>query len=263
MASLDSEIDALYYKPLDEFTSARNALAKTLAGDDAARVRKLPKPTVVPWSVNQLYWHERAVFDRLRKAGERLRAAQIAALEGKSGKSADLRGAGETQRKAVADAVQHATALAAKAGSHPNADELTRTLEALSLAAELPEAPGRLTRPLQPAGFEALAGVPIRAQISAPARSGAGPAKAAVRLQADRASADPAATRRAEREAREREAREQAEQRRAQAELDRAEAVLDRARAAEAQARAAWDRAKDHVHEAARAVTEARRAVKS
>ena len=54
MAPLDSEIDALYQKPLDEFTAARNTLAKTLAGADAARVRKLPKPTVVPWTVNQL-----------------------------------------------------------------------------------------------------------------------------------------------------------------------------------------------------------------
>jgi hypothetical protein len=268
VASLDSEIDALYHKPLDEFTSARNALAKTLAGDDAARVRKLAKPTVVPWSVNQLYWHARPVFDRLRTAGERLRSAQIAALKGKS---ADLRGAGEAQRRAVADAVQHASALAAKAGSHPNADELTRTLEALSLAAELPEAPGRLTRPLQPAGFEALAGVPIRAQISGPAKSAAGPAKAGHHVaKADgvhgvghRAAADPAATRRAEREAREREAREQAEQRRAQADVHRAEAVLDRARAAEAQARAAWERAKGQVQEAERAVSEAHRRVKS
>ena len=263
MASIESDLDSLYQKPLDEFTPARNALAKTLSGDAAAKVRKLPKPTVVPWAVNQLYWHSRPVFDRLRTAGERLRSAQIAALKGKP---ADLRGASEAQRKAVADAVQHASALAAKAGSHPNADELTRTLEALSLAPELPEAPGRLTRALQPAGFEALAGVPIQAK---PAADHPGPAKAGhhvragvrgVRLQAD--TTDPTATRRTEREARERHAREQAEQRRAQAELHRAEAALDRAKAAEAQARAAWERAKVQVQATERAVADARRAVK-
>ena len=85
MASLDSQIDALYQKPLDEFTAARNALAKSTAGADAAQVRKLAKPTVVPWAVNQIYWHARPVFDRLRATGERLRAAQIAALKGMPG----------------------------------------------------------------------------------------------------------------------------------------------------------------------------------
>ena len=101
MAPLDSEIDALYQKPLDQFTAARNTLAKTLAGADAARVRKLPKPTVVPWTVNQLYWRARPVFDRLRTAGERLRAAQIAALKGRA---ADVRDASDAQRKEIAAA---------------------------------------------------------------------------------------------------------------------------------------------------------------
>ena len=36
---LDSEIDRLYQLPLDEFTSARNALAKT-SGSDAARIAR-------------------------------------------------------------------------------------------------------------------------------------------------------------------------------------------------------------------------------
>ena len=263
MSSIESDLDALYQKPLDEFTSARNALAKTLSGDAAARVRKLPKPTVVPWAVNQLYWHARPVFDRLRASGERLRTAQLSALKGKS---ADVRGAGDAQRKAVADAVQHVTALTAKAGSHPNADELTRTLEALSLAAELSEPPGRLTRPLQPAGFEALAGVPIRAlpgpaKAESPAKAGhAAPKEESVRLVRHPGGET---ARRAEREARERHAREQADQRRAQAELHRAEAAVDRARAAEAQARAALARATEQVQAAERAVSDARRAVKS
>jgi len=57
--------------------------------------------------------------------------------------------------------VSHAAALASRAGSTPDADELTRTLEALSVASDLPEPPGRMTRPLKPAGFEALSGIPI------------------------------------------------------------------------------------------------------
>ena len=247
MGALDSQIDALYQKPLDEFTAARNALAKTLKGADAAQVKKLPKPTVVPWAVNQLYWRARPVFDRLRAAGERLRDTQIAALKGRN---ADIRAAGEAQRKAIADAVQQATTLAGESGSHPGADELTRTLEALSLASELPEPPGRLTRPLQPAGFEALAGVPIQAKPVEKARPGKeGPGKAGrpgEGGQADRA--------------RERERLEA--KRRAQATLHQAEAALDRSKAAEAQARAAWQRAKEQVEAAERSVAEARKALK-
>ena len=50
--ALDSEMDTLYQLPLDEFTSARNALAKT-AGSDAGRVRALVKPPIAAWAVNQ------------------------------------------------------------------------------------------------------------------------------------------------------------------------------------------------------------------
>ena len=120
-------------QPLSEFTAARNALAKTLSGDEAKRVRALAKPTVVPWAVNQVYWHARAAYDRLMKSGERLRKAQIAALEGRS---ADVRAASEAHRHAIAEAVAEAERLAASAGSKPGADALARTFEALSLATE-------------------------------------------------------------------------------------------------------------------------------
>jgi len=235
VATLDSQIDALYQRPLDEFTSARNALAKTVSGPDAQRVRKLPKPTVVPWTVNQLYWHNRGVFDRLRKAGERLRAAQIAALKGKP---ADVRAAADAQRQAIAEAVEHASALAQKAGSRPNADELTRTLEALSLAPELPETPGHLTRALQPAGFEALAGVTpaaIRREEAVRARP-----------QPGRDDAHGIRRQREEDAKREQAARHEQEKaaRLAEAEISKADAAVDRAKASETQARAAWERAK-------------------
>src|ERR671932_801348 len=49
-ADLDDDLDALYSGPLDEFVTARNALAGRLrkAGDREAaeRVKKLPKPPV-------------------------------------------------------------------------------------------------------------------------------------------------------------------------------------------------------------------------
>ncbi len=224
-------IDELYQQPLGEFIAARNALAKTLAGAEAARVRALGKPTVVPWAVNLLYWRARATFDRLRKAGERLRVAQIAALKGRT---ADVRGASDADRRAIADAVSHAAALASRAGSTPDADELTRTLEALSVASDLPEPPGRMTRPLKPAGFEALSGIPVE-----PGKRQKGK----------------------EKRAKEEERRDQIEReaaRRAKEEADDAEARRDRAAAAEVQARAAWERAKRDLQSAERVFESAR-----
>ena len=81
MSALEQKIDELYALPLAEFTAARNTLAKSLKGDDAARVKRLEKPSIVAWSVNQLYWVERRTFERLMTAGKALRSAQIAALK--------------------------------------------------------------------------------------------------------------------------------------------------------------------------------------
>src|SRR5689334_12386328 len=168
--TLETQIDDLYRLPLTEFTRARNALLKTVRGADATRVRTLAKPTVVAWAVNQVYWQARAVYDRLMKAGDALRRAQIAAL---TGKSADLRDASAAHRRALGEAVKEAERLASAAGSHPAPDALMRTFEALSLAKEPPTAPGRLADALQPAGFEALAGVTPKAHLR-PTRTDAG-----------------------------------------------------------------------------------------
>ena len=56
VSMLESKIDDLYQKPVDEFVSARSALASELKGDDAKRVNALKKPTIVPWAVNQVFW---------------------------------------------------------------------------------------------------------------------------------------------------------------------------------------------------------------
>lgn len=156
MNSLETQIDELYARPLAEFTASRNALARTLKGDDASRVKRLPKPTAVPWSVNQLYWQRRDLYEQLMAAGRALHAAQVAALEGKA---ADVRAATAAHRTALQSAVAAATALAGNAGVNPPADPLARMLEAISLAATHPPEPGRITDLIQPAGFEALAGI--------------------------------------------------------------------------------------------------------
>jgi hypothetical protein len=246
-SKIESGIDELYQQPLEAFTSARNALAKTLSAADAAHVRKLVKPTVVPWAVNQLYWRERQVLDRLRKSGGRLRTAQIAALKGRA---ADLRAASEAHRKAIAEAASEASRIAASAGSHPAADELTRTLEALSLAPEWPETPGRLTRPLQPAGFEALSGIPVANAATGPPRAAGTATRREDPKEKEKQESD--------RQQKERLKEEREAARRAEAEAGKAEAARDRAAAAEAQARAAWERAKRELDSAERALEKAR-----
>jgi hypothetical protein len=155
-STLDEAIDDLYRLPPGEFTARRNALAKTLAGEERERVRHLEKPSAVPWAVNQLYWRDRPLFDRLMKAGAALRTAQIDALEGRRNRVAEATAA---HRQAVGAALARATALAHAEDVRPPAEPLTRMLEALSTAPALPAAPGRFTQVLQPSGFEAMAGV--------------------------------------------------------------------------------------------------------
>jgi len=236
-ASVESSIDELYKGPVESFVAGRTALARTLKGDEARQVKALQKPRVGAWAVNQLYWHARPLYDRVAKSGEKLRAAQIAAL---SGRRADLRAATEAHHRAIGDAVTEASRLAAAAGQHPGAEELIRTFEALSLARELAERPGRLTRPLQPAGFEALAGISVKGRPQETATTAApAPIVAAPQKRKDDAAAERAQV--------------FAERKRA-AEIAKAEAAVARAEAAEAQARELWERQKEALDRAVRAL---------
>ncbi len=245
--TLESSIDRLYQGPLDAFVAARTALAKTLAGADARLVKRLEKPTAVPWAVNQLYWHARPVYDRLIKAGGAVRAAQIAAL---GGRSADVRGAADAHRKAIASAVSEAVRLAAVAGVHPSADALSQTFEVLSLAAT-PAAPaGRLIKPLRPTGFEALAGITVKAPAPSPAQ----PRPATGKTASSGTSPPP----RLVEDARARERKEAGEARIRAAKIKKAEGALERAQAAEADARAEWERRKRECEAAEQALAKLR-----
>ncbi|MEP7304642.1 MAG: hypothetical protein ABJA98_03910 [Acidobacteriota bacterium] len=237
MPSLESSIDSLYQGPPDQFVATRLALAKTLTRDEARLVKQLPKPTVAAWAANQVYWRTRPVYDRAIKSGKKVRSAQIAAL---NGRALDLREVVDEHRAAVAAAVAEASRLAAGMDAHPNTDELSRTFEALSLEAARTEPAGRLSKALQPAGFEALAGIVVKAPASArpsPADSSEKPDKgggsalsraaalAEVRRQkqaAERERAAAIATANAEVE------RARLAEDGARAELDRARAELDR-----------------------------------
>ena len=267
MSALDAAIDELYRLPLPAFTAARNALAKSLKGDEGALVKRLEKPAVAPWAVNQLYWRERRAYDRLMAAGRALRVAQIETLEGTS---TDLHASTADHRAALAAALATATRLAAQAGASPAPDPLARMLEALSLAQGATAPPGRLVAVIEPAGFEALAGLtPVaRSQAVPPLHIGSTPglktrsvtipSEAEATRERLRAEQTAAARRRAEAclieatrrleeatldETRSRALADLSRQQlaRAEAALDSAHAQVIRARAAHADAEAALD----------------------
>jgi hypothetical protein len=161
----DDEIDRLFTLPLDEFTSARNALATRLKkngkSEEADQVKSLTKPSVSAWAVNQLYWTQRDEFDRLMATGQGFRDAQASQLAGKAG---SMREQAEARREALAELLRLADGLLRASGHNPSSETLRRvstTLEALSAYASLPNplTMGRLSEDLSPPGFEILAGL--------------------------------------------------------------------------------------------------------
>jgi hypothetical protein len=158
VAKFDPQIDELYALPLDEFTQARNALAKTLSGNARKDIASLVKPSLAMWVVNQLYWRDPPTYKALVDASEKLRAAHRAAL---SGRHTDTAKPGDLHRTTLEKAFGKAVAIAGKqAVSLTDAarDAVRRTLAALPTD----EAPGRLTREPPAVGFSLLTGIKPR-----------------------------------------------------------------------------------------------------
>src|SRR5918996_2415213 len=82
----ETQIDRLYGLPLGEFTAARDELAGRLRGegegDAAAEVKRLRKPSVAAWALNQVRRNNRGQSDELIEAGRRLREGQERLLAG-------------------------------------------------------------------------------------------------------------------------------------------------------------------------------------
>jgi hypothetical protein len=153
--SLEEELDRLYALPLNEFTAARDELAKRLRADGerdlADEVKGLRKPTVAVWLVNQLAREREMDVKRLLKAGEALGKAQASA-----------KGFAEA-RSDEQHALGRLASAAREAGVGPQAaDRAIQTLRAASLTDEGRDLlkRGRLTEELEPPGFEALVGMP-------------------------------------------------------------------------------------------------------
>jgi hypothetical protein len=164
-ADLQRAIDDLYVRTPEEFTAARDELAKDLkAGGDAegaTAVRALRKPVRTAWAINRLVREDRDAVQELIAAGERLRAAQRRALSG--GGADELRERSDERRKLVGGLV-HRVARLLGDGEPPAAaiEDIGATLEAASIddAAAAAVLEGRLTKPLQrPAGFGDVVGL--------------------------------------------------------------------------------------------------------
>jgi DNA repair exonuclease SbcCD ATPase subunit len=179
----EEALDELFATPLDRFVKRRAELAaeakKNGRAEEAAALKAIPKPTVSVWAVNQLYRDHAEEFRVLLDAGEALRHAHAAALAGHGIEA--FRRATDEQRSALAGLRDAATELLESGGHAASSTTLERvmtTLRALSIRGSFdPDAPGRLTRDLDPPGFEAAAGtaLPPRQEAKAPKERAAAP----------------------------------------------------------------------------------------
>ena len=169
----------LYAQPPDGFIAARDALVKDLKGagkdDEAAAVKKLRRPSVVAWAVNQAAREAPDQVTSLREAGQALRRAQRKALSGGGGD--ELRAATDERRAVVQQLVAVAVAaIGARGATHR--DAIAATLEAAAIDDELGErlSAGTLDKEAQPtAGFGALEGFEVLVGGAAGGRAGAEP----------------------------------------------------------------------------------------
>jgi hypothetical protein len=239
----EEELNELFHGPLEEFTTTRNELAKSLRSSVDAEaadwVKGLQKPTRAAWLVNQLAVRKPKEVARLLEAGRELRAAQEEMLAGATDRE-KLRAAASAEQEAIDSLMRAAEAIGREHGV--GAQILTRVEETLRAASSDPQVAeaienGRLAREQRASGI----GLVGSATAKAPARG---------RKQDDR-------------EAAERHARQQQAKRRKAAErkLASAEKRVERERAKLERSREAVEEAEQTVHQAELDAHAARRAL--
>jgi hypothetical protein len=179
------EIDELYGLPLDEFTPARDALARGLRADgrrdEATEVAGLRKPVLAAWVVNRLVRTRRAEVRDLLRAADAVRAGRD--------------GAGERLREALDALTSSARELLQDEGREPTDAVLRDVATTLRTgAAADPDAlrAGRLTRPLEASGFEGMAGAVLRPRSKHGEAGTTAPRADRARAEADRARVEAA-----------------------------------------------------------------------
>jgi hypothetical protein len=148
----------LYGLPLEEFTNARDELAKELrrAGkkEAADEVKALRKPAVSTWTVNQLARRRPQDVRALVKAGDELRKAQRAAVGGRGPDA--LREASRAHRDRLDDLTGAARDELGASGT--TLQRVVQTLRGASVDKESAKEllAGTLTSDVEQAGFGAL-----------------------------------------------------------------------------------------------------------
>lgn len=167
MAIVEERIDRLYTLPLDEFTAARDALAKELRsageGATATRVKGLRKPNLAAWGLNQVARAHAEDVDELFAATERVREVQRKVMSGGKG---DLRGVTDERNRVVARLVKLGSEILRRAGHATSQQTLSAIGDSLVAVASDEEGAellraGRLSRELKPQSVVDVGGLTL------------------------------------------------------------------------------------------------------
>jgi hypothetical protein len=160
----------LYGLPLEEFTSARNELARELKRggkkEAADEVGSLRKPTRSTWTVNQVARRRPQEMRALVKAGDELRKAQRAVVAGRDPEA--LAQAQRAHRGLLDELTETAREVLGEAEHGPASSVLTQAVQTLRAASIEKEAAKELVRgtlagEVEQSGFgPLLAAVPSR-----------------------------------------------------------------------------------------------------
>jgi hypothetical protein len=261
------EADELYGLPDDEFTAARDALAKRLRGekrrDEADEVKALRRPSVGAAAINRAVREHGA--DELLAAGDALREAHEALLSGK-GDAKAVREATAREREAV----REFTVLALGDGASASTEEKVRaTLHAASVDDDVRDllVAGRLERDAE-AGADPMAMLSSSAKAGGTKPRGAGAQSGASKSRGSGATKSGGSAARSggsdgkksSRAGATKSGPSEAERRRIKA-AERAQEAADRAVTAQAEAEAAAERARSTLDEAEAAARKARAVV--
>lgn len=236
----EKRLDRLFRAPLEEFTPARDELARSLRSDGKTEaadwVKGLQKPTRAAWIVNQVAARNTKAISQLLRASAELREAQDEMLAG-STNHRRLRESAQRERKAIDSLTGTAEQIGGQIGV--GRQILGRVAETLQAAASDPEVAeaierGRLTREQRAASIGLIGS-------ATPAPRAKGKDREELIRRADR----------------ERAKRRQAAERK----LVALEKKLDRERQRLERAREAAEEAERRVHEAELDATAARRAL--
>lgn len=236
----EKRLDRLFRAPLEEFTPARDELARSLRSDGKTEaadwVKGLRKPTRAAWIVNQVAARNTKAISQLLRASAELREAQDEMLAG-STNHRRLRESAQRERKAIDSLTGTAEQIGGQIGVGQQI--LGRVAETLQAAASDPEVAeaierGRLTREQRAASIGLIGS-------ATPAPRTKGKDREELIRRADR----------------ERAKRRQAAERK----LVALEKKLDRERERLERAREAAEEAERRVHEAELDATAARRAL--